>query len=665
MSNLNNEQLAAVNANLGHNLIIASAGTGKTSTIVARIEKLLNDGAKASEIMLLTFTNKAATEMIERLSKKLGSSAIKGIKSGTFHSISLDYLKKHKKVVLKRSKELRWLLKSIYDKYPKRDDLYDYSYLADIYSMYNNTCLDMNFYDWFKQNYEAHSHNAKFYTNILSEFEEQKNTHNFYDFDDLLLKAKDFFKNEFKDEFVEVLVDEYQDTNNLQSSILDCIKKKSLFCVGDYDQSIYAFNGANIEIIASFKRRYENAKIYSLNKNYRSTQRILDFANRVICNNERLYPKQLVVTRTQESKAILLNQFEFSKEQYSFVAEQISNTLLENPKEQIAVIYRNNSSGDEIERVLKQKLIKCIRKGGNSFYDLKEIASLINLAALCANKSDILSFIDILQQSKGVGAVRVNIIYQAFLELGNGSLLKGILNPIKKSEYNFLKKKDFKLGLFAKTLKEDEQKSYEDLVKSDFKHNPVLLLDELNDENILFLEQLYLFLKDNQNINSPYLLLKNTFFSKIFTMIIDNIAVKRAYIGTKFSPSLKEEKINSIKKNCSYILEDAKNYDNNADFFEKTLLNTEFKNQKGVQLLTVHASKGLEFNVVYLIDLAQGKFPNIKLSKNAGGIEEERRLFYVALTRAKNELILTWAKKDNENDKELIRSIFIDEGMKI
>lgn len=666
MNKLNEEQFAAVNAKLGSNLIIASAGTGKTSTIVARIEKLLNDGAKPNTIMLLTFTNKAAKEMMARLEKKLGSSKIKGIISGTFHAISLEYLKKHKEINLKKNSELRALLKSIYEKYnPNRDDLFDYSYLADIYSRFNNTNLVDDFRGYLKQNYEEQSDNINFYCKVLDEFNEQKKAHNYYDFDDLLLNAKDFFKNDYKDEpFYEVLVDEYQDTNNLQSAILDAIPKKSLFCVGDYDQSIYAFNGANIEIIGSFKDRYKNANIYSLNKNYRSLSNILEFANRVITKNERLYPKELIVTRDDAIKPIKLHSFNLANEQYEFIANDILAKLQMKPKSDIAVIYRNNSSGDLIERSLKLKGIKVARKGGTSFYELKEINTLINLANLTNKNSDILSFLGILLESKGVGNAKVNIIYKAFLELGNGSLLEGILRPIKKDRYDFLAKSDEAFGLFASTQNEAKQNEFSFLA-SDFKHNPVLLLKELKFDNVTFLEELYKFLKENENIDNPSILLKNAYSSKIFSLIINNIAAKRSFKGAKIVNEIKEQKLENIKNNCKYILEDAKNYSTFKDFYEKTILNIDYESTKGVQLLTVHASKGLEFEIVYLIDLAQGRFPNLKLSKSAGGIDEERRLFYVALTRAKDELIMSWAKRQSEDDKnDAIRSIFIDEGKK-
>ncbi|WP_267523006.1 ATP-dependent helicase [Campylobacter sp. MG1] len=666
MNKLNEEQYRAATANIGQNLIIASAGTGKTSTIVARIEHLLNLGIKPNEIMLLTFTNKAAREMITRLEKKLGKNSIKGIISGTFHSISLEFLKKNKNIQLKKTNELRILLKSIYEKYnPKTDDLYDYSYLAQIYSMFNNTCLNDDFHGYLCDNYEGQIHNSDFYCKVLSEYEEQKKSHNYYDFDDLLLQALTFFKNEFQGCFYEVLVDEYQDTNNLQSAILDAIPKKSLFCVGDYDQSIYAFNGANIEIIGSFKDRYKNAQIYSLNKNYRSLSNILEFANRVITKNERLYPKELIVTRKEETTPIKLHSFNFSSEQYEFIANEISEKIKQNPKEEIAVIYRNNSSGDGIERFLKIKGLKIARKGGSSFYDLKEVNSLINLANLTNKFSDILSFIDILLQTKGVGNAKVNNIYKAFLELGKGCLIDGILRPIKKDNYNFLSKNDEKFGLFANSINEKKQNNNFNYLKTDFKFNPILLLDGLNAENIMFLEELYIFLKENEKISDAYTLIKNAFHSKIFELIINNIAMQRSFKGAKIISEIKEQKIENIKNNCKYILDDSKKFNNFKDFYEHTILNIEYENQKGVQLLTVHASKGLEFNIVYLIDLAQGRFPNLKLSKSAGGIDEERRLFYVALTRAKNELIMSWAKKQNDDDKnDAIRSIFIDEGKK-
>ncbi|WP_281526754.1 UvrD-helicase domain-containing protein, partial [Campylobacter avium] len=263
LSRLNEEQFKAASTKLGHNLIIASAGTGKTSTIVARIAYLLQNEVAPHEILLLTFTNKASKEMIDRLGKYFDKKITKNILAGTFHGVAYELLKrKNKNISLKMPSELKNLFKSIYArrKFAHISDVkpYEASYLYEIYSLFQNKSENENFADFFLRNYnKEQAVFLQIYEDLLREYEEEKRRFDYVDFNDLLLRLKEELLNE-KMEFTEILVDEYQDTNSLQASLIDSFKSKSLFCVGDYDQSIYAFNGADISIIGSFKERYPN-----------------------------------------------------------------------------------------------------------------------------------------------------------------------------------------------------------------------------------------------------------------------------------------------------------------------------------------------------------------------------------------------------------------------
>jgi len=279
LTNLNKEQYLSATAKLGYNLIIASAGTGKTSTIVGRIGHLLHSNIKPNQILLLTFTNKAASEMISRVSSFFDEITAKAIVSGTFHSVSYKLLKQYgKNITLKQPNELKTLFKSIYEKrvFVEQSDVkpYDGGYLYDMYSLYLNSSYDEDFETWMGNKNEDQKQYTLIYQDVVDEFNKLKKVYGYVNFDDLLLEMLELQKqNQF--DFVEILVDEYQDTNPLQGKILDGFKPKSLFCVGDYDQSIYAFNGSDINIISSFDKRYTDASVFTLDKNYRSTAPIL------------------------------------------------------------------------------------------------------------------------------------------------------------------------------------------------------------------------------------------------------------------------------------------------------------------------------------------------------------------------------------------------------
>ena len=333
LSRLNQEQYAAATSQASKNLIIASAGTGKTSTIVGRIAHLLGDGVKPQEILLLTFTNKAAAEMVERVASFFGKNVASQIDAGTFHAVSYRWLKKHdKKVVLKQQRELKTLFRSVYEKrsYMHIDaevSPYGGNYLYDLYSFYQNTELHNNFENWIVQNYPEHELFALIYADIVEEFESLKKEYGFVNFNDLLLNFRAMC-NTTDLGYKEVLVDEYQDTNALQGTLIDAMNPPSLFCVGDYDQSIYAFNGADISIIGSFSKKYPDAKVHTLTQNYRSTRPILSLATKVIEHNERIYPKQLEVTRTSESQAPKLLAYDELFDQYHAMAAQIRDSSL-------------------------------------------------------------------------------------------------------------------------------------------------------------------------------------------------------------------------------------------------------------------------------------------------------------------------------------------------
>ncbi|MBO5064136.1 MAG: ATP-dependent helicase [Campylobacter sp.] len=666
LSKLNKEQYCAATATMGHNLIIASAGTGKTSTIVARIAHLLNSGIKADKILLLTFTNKAASEMIERLSRYFDDRVISQITAGTFHSVSNSLLKSlNKGVILKQPSELKTLLKSITDRrqFHRISDTKGYSgaYLYDIYSLFCNSCVNgEDFIGWFSLNYPDQAEFAEIYDDILQEFEETKTQFNYADFNDLLIKMRNELKKGARIYFDEILVDEYQDTNSLQGSLIDAFNTKSLFCVGDFDQSIYAFNGANIEIIGSFKERYIDANIYSLNINYRSSAKILALANKVIANNPRLYPKSLEVSREGEFKSPVLLTYDELFSQYSSVAQLIANSKYN--KNDIAIIFRNNSSADGLEVALKEQGISCKRKGGVSFFESREIKALIDLVAILVNPRDIMAFIHILEYARGVGNAHAKELFDILSSAGHGNIIKGLIDPDRNSIKLPTKKKNYQLGLFDDFSEFMPSNRFSELGFDDeFMNSPALNYSNLNQNGAIFLYELRNLLLSLDKQSNSNKIISSIMQSKIYNVIVDTLATKRATLKNgNIDNELKSSAIDRIMAKARVLLEISNRHSSIDNFYNfLTLGKSEMSEGQGVNLLTVHASKGLEFNLVFVVDLAEGRFPNSRLMSD---IEEERRLFYVAVTRAKDELILSYAKYDKIRKVEYQPSCFLAEA---
>lgn len=666
LSKLNKEQYCAATATIGHNLIIASAGTGKTSTIVARIAHLLNSGIKADKILLLTFTNKAASEMIERLSRYFDNRVISQITAGTFHSVSNSLLKSlNKGVILKQPSELKTLLKSITDRrqFHRISDTKGYSgaYLYDIYSLFCNSCVNgEDFIGWFSLNYPDQAEFAEIYDDILQEFEETKTQFNYADFNDLLIKMRNELKKGARIYFDEILVDEYQDTNSLQGSLIDAFNTKSLFCVGDFDQSIYAFNGANIEIIGSFKQRYFDANIFSLNINYRSSAKILALANKVIANNPRLYPKSLEVSREGEFKSPVLLTYDELFSQYSSVAQLIANSKYN--KNDIAIIFRNNSSADGLEVALKEQGISCKRKGGVSFFESREIKALIDLVAILVNPRDIMAFIHILEYARGVGNAHAKELFDILSSAGHGNIIKGLIDPDRNSVKLPAKKKNYQLGLFDDFSEFMPSNRFSELGFDDeFMNSPALNYSNLNQNGAIFLYELRNLLLSLDKQSNSNKIISSIMQSKIYNVIVDTLATKRATLKNgNIDNELKSSAIDRIMAKARVLLEISNRHSSIDNFYNfLTLGKSEMSEGQGVNLLTVHASKGLEFNLVFVVDLAEGRFPNSRLMSD---IEEERRLFYVAVTRAKDELILSYAKYDKIRKVEYQPSCFLAEA---
>ena len=491
LQNLNTEQYAAATAPMGHNLIIASAGTGKTSTIVGRIAHLLESGVQASEILLLTFTNKASQEMIARVASRFGEVA-KQIECGTFHAVSYRFLKDKYAISLKQPKELKVLFKSIAKSrvYQHQTSTPPYSgeYLFDLYSLYLNSRNNESFEEWLGARGSDHSAYIDIYEGIFAEYHALKKSHNYMDYNDLLLEyAKEMRGIECP--YKEILCDEYQDTNPLQNYVIHALNPKSLFCVGDYDQSIYAFNGADISIISSFTETYVDSRVFTLSKNYRSTRYILDLANRVIEKNERIYPKELEVINLQEPIAPKLLIYNELFEQYQGVAQKILTANY--PLDDIAIIFRNNSSADGCEALLRELNIPSKRKGGVSFFDAKEVALMLDFCSLLYNPKDMMAYIHILSYGSGIGDSIARELYEGLLRLGNGDAKRGLLAPDSSVRAFEKRAKNAQLGLFDDFFALQDVKKFDNVVQGNFVGHPILSHPKLSFDGARFLSDFY------------------------------------------------------------------------------------------------------------------------------------------------------------------------------
>lgn len=664
LSTLNEEQLKAATAPLGHNLIIASAGTGKTSTIVGRIGHLLNKGIDPSKILLLTFTNKASGEMITRLEKHFPKKTVKKIEAGTFHAVSYRWLKKiYPNIALKQQSELKTLFRSIYE---KRNfsmmncevSHFSASFLYEQYSLYQNSSLD-TFDNWFLEEYPEHQNLMDVYFDITQTFEKEKKEYGFASFNDLLLKIMEYLEDNDLG-FNEVLVDEYQDTNTLQGAFIDKLKSPSLFCVGDYDQSIYAFNGANIENIATFSTRYKKPKVLTLKTNYRSTAPILSLANKVIEKNERIYPKSLEVGRKEIISHPKILKYSELYEQYSQIAKKIKESSTK--RDEIAIIFRNNSSADGVEATLKDLGIKSKRKGGTSFFETKEIKGLLDFMTLLHNSKDMMAFIHLFEYPKGLGSSLAKEIFEAIKYFGQGDFKKGVLNPTIFELPKFNPNKNRQLGLFEDDFEIGSKSRFNtlNLDKEVFEH-PILKHPKITNEGVLFFQEFYRLFKITQNISSPSTILQNISKSAFYGAIISTLINQRSKLKTgEIDEKKRKEAKDKIQIKVALLFKLSKNYNEIGRFLNAMILGGgELSEGVGVNLLTVHASKGLEFKDVFVIDLVDGRFPNSKMMTS---LEEERRLFYVAVTRAKDRLFLSYASYDKSKKKEYKPSEFLKEA---
>ena len=629
---LNNEQREAVFCTEGPLLMLAGAGSGKTRSLTHRIAYLIEEkGVAPWNILAITFTNKAAQEMRERVDALVGYGS-EDIWISTFHATCSRILRRHidllgydRNFTIYDASDQKSLMKEVLKEmkidtkqFPER------SVMSEISSAKNEYKSPLDY----RNEYGSNFRNQRI-ADIYEHYQKRLKENNALDFDDLLVKMVDLFQTNpdvlehYQDRFQYIMVDEYQDTNTVQFLLVSLLAKKyrNLCVVGDDDQSIYKFRGANIYNILNFEKVFPDAQVIRLEQNYRSTQNILNAANGVIANNKGRKEKKLW-TENQKGELVHFKQYDTEYDEADGVVSRINFLAMRGVQyKDMAILYRTNAQSRIFEEKLKQKNIPYAIVRGISFYDRKEIKDLMSYLKVVDSGMDDLSVKRIINVPKrGIGQTTINRL-QEFAILNQMSFLDAVFNADEIPEVT---RALAKLHKFADMIEEFREYASE--------HEISELLEHILD--------------------------------------VTQYRAELEAEGTDESISRLED-IEELFNDIAYYEEEEEN-PNLRDFLaEKDMYtlnagidNLEDENNK-VVLMTLHNAKGLEFNNVFLGGMEEGVFPGFgaMMSGDESEIEEERRLCYVGITRAKERLFLSAAKRRMLRGQTQYnrRSRFIDE----
>ncbi len=636
LNNLNNSQLESTLQMDGPMIVIAGAGSGKTRVLTYKIAYLMTQGVDPFNILALTFTNKAAKEMKERIATIVGGEA-KNLWMGTFHSVFARILRieAHKigytsNFTIYDSDDSQKLVSRIIKESNLDKDQYKYKLIFSRISSMKNNFITPNDYlnDDDMLLSDKISNKPKFYQ-IYNEYVERCFKAGAMDFDDLLLKTNELLNrypdtlSKYQNIFKYILVDEYQDTNHSQYLIIKALSDKfqNICVVGDDAQSIYSFRGANINNILNFQKDFPDSKIFRLEQNYRSTKNIVNAANSLIENNQKRLKKN-VWTENASGEKISVNKLLTDGEEGRFVASSIFENKMQNQlkNSDFAILYRTNAQSRSFEDALRKKNIPYRVYGGLSFYQRKEIKDVLAYLRLLINHNDEQAFKRVINfPVRGIGQTTLN---KVSIEAKNKSVsdYTFIKNNLESTNVlnNSTKNKLMDFVIMIESLKnKSESMDVFDITKEVLKQSGLYSLYK-NDESL-------------EGVNR-----------------IQNI----------------EELLNGIK---DFVDNNEKNQISVSSFLQDVALATDLDNDTNdhnkVSLMTIHLAKGLEFPYVYIVGLEENLFPSAMNLNSRKELEEERRLFYVALTRAEKKIYLSyvlsryrWGKPvDSE------KSRFIDE----
>ncbi|MEI6627266.1 MAG: ATP-dependent helicase [bacterium] len=626
---LNEEQHSIVTTSDGPCLVLAGAGSGKTRVLVYRLLYLLSQGVNPHNILLVTFTNKAAKEMMSRV-ESLCKVKPEGLWGGTFHSVGNRILRQYGEAIglksnfiILDSDDSSQLVKSCYteadvpkDKYfPKADLVHKIISLA----VNLNLSIEDVIVERFPQIDQGY---IQVISNIGARYQQKKQLANAVDYDDLLSKWLELLMKhpnvcqKLSEKFEYLLVDEYQDTNYLQGAIISYLsgRRKNVLVVGDDSQSIYSFRGADVNNIFNFPKDFLGCKIFRLETNYRSVPEILSLANHSISHNEHKFKKTLRTHKPSGDKPALVA-LQDNYQQADFICQRILELQKEDGWElkNMAVLFRSHYHSMELEMELNKRNISYVMRGGLRFFEQAHVKDVVSFIRVLVNHRDELSWLRLLMMQSGIGEANAK---KLFVKISQFESLKEVLAH------------DWDLELSGKILV-----GYLSL-------NKILvrlfsgLIDEVGEVIKKILESNYIdYLKSN----------------------FDNY----------------QERLEDLEQMVIF----ANSYKAVDKFLADVALSEGFKKESGankmpidaIVLSTIHQAKGLEWKAVFVMNLADGQFPSVRVFDKPREIEEERRLFYVAVTRAEDQLYLTYplisARTDNVNSisqfiKELPKDVY-------
>lgn len=615
LDNLNDKQREAVLYNNGPLLIIAGAGAGKTKTLTTKIAYLIEESITTPyNILAITFTNKAAKEMKDRLGILIGDLA-KKVQVSTFHSFGLKLLKENynllgydRNFVIMDSDDSLTVVKKIIKDLGYDSKIYNPKAIRNKISSCKNEMISAKAYERFAvSDYEQVVHK------VYEKYEQKLRQNNSVDFDDLLLLPIQLFREnpdtlkKYQDLYQYILIDEYQDTNQAQYILTKMISEKNrrITCVGDDSQSIYSFRGANYKNILNFEKDYPDAKIILLEQNYRSTSTILDAANQVIKNNTQRKDKKLWTDRGVGEKIKYYRAYN-ERDEAQYVIRKIKELINKGVEyKDIAILYRTNAQSRVVEEEMLKENLPYRVIGSFYFYSRKEIKDLIAYLRLIHNSKDNISLLRVINTPKrGIGLKTIeNLTTKADLE---GISIYEAINSGKELE-------------FKKTIEKLKEIS-KDLTLTE-------LIDKVLDASGLKKE-----LESEQTLEAE-VRLENL---EEFKSITKSFEEKEGLISL-------EDFLLEIS-----LISDVEEYKDD---------------QNRISLMTVHSVKGLEFDHVFVIGMEEGLFPHMNSLMENIALEEERRLCYVAITRAKDDLHLVNARRRTLFGKEQVNPVsrFISE----
>lgn len=591
---LNDKQLEAVNHTEGPCLVLAGAGSGKTRVLTERIIKLIDDGVSPYNILAITFTNKAAKEMRVRVQNKIGDVA-DSIFIGTFHSFGLRILRENydaigysSNITILDTDDTKSLIKRILKENSFDPADYDIKHIISrISSAKNDGISPLEFSKLFLNEHD------KVISLVYEKYLKLLKENNSVDFDDLLLKPVEIFKKrkdileKYQERFRYILVDEYQDTNSIQYELCKMLAKKynNIFVVGDANQSIYSWRNADYRNILNFEKDYKNAHVVLLEENYRSTNTILKAANSVIKNNNE-GTKLNLWTSVGDGEKIEYIRVEDEIKESSFVINKIKELVSEGYNySDFAVLYRTNAQSRTVEEAFVRNNIPYNIIGSYYFYNRKEIKDLIAYLNLIYNTNDSVS-------------------------------LERVINTPKR-------------GIGTKTI---------DNIREKANMNDISLFDAIDSGKELEFKKLILeLIEDSKTMN----------LSDLIEDVLVKTGLRREYeLDKSIESDTKVENLNEFKS-LAVNFEDNGIYDLST-FLENIMLVSDkgqyAEDDNNVNIMTLHSAKGLEFNIVFILGMEEGIFPHSRSFESAKELEEERRLCYVGITRAKKKLYLLSAR---------------------